>query len=144
MGLRCQLAIFFSKTVSSRVILCEINTGRNHPDPDLSVIHYIGLFCPKKNLINLKKLNSLNFSKYAPLKSDRGVSSFVIIWIWIIKNMPMIVIFNRKRMLFLIVMQFLNFRLTKKKNLKNPPLQFFYLKIYIRKFFSKVMINFKE
>ena len=96
------------------VILCEINTGRNHPDSDLSVIHYIGLFCPKKKLVKVKKLNSQNFSKYAPLKSDRGVSSFVIIWIRIIENKHMIVIFIRKRMLFLMVMHFFNFRWPKK------------------------------
>ena len=53
--------------------------GVHHPDSDLSVIRYIGLFCPRKKLVKAKKLYSQNFSKYAPLKSDRVFSSFVII-----------------------------------------------------------------
>merc|ERR1712055_817094 len=99
-----------SKLFSIWAILCEITQVWHHPDSDLRIIHHIGLFCPKKKLVKVKKLPSQNFSKYAPLKSDRGVSSFVIIWIRIIKNKHMIVIFIHKRMLFLTVMQFLNFR----------------------------------
>ena len=38
----------------------------HHPDSDLSVIRYIGLFCPRKKLVKAKKLYSQNFSKYAP------------------------------------------------------------------------------
>ena len=44
----------------------------HHPNSDLSVIHYMGLFSPTKKLVKGKKLYSQNFSKYAPLKSDRG------------------------------------------------------------------------
>ena len=55
--------------------------GVHHPDSDLSITHYIGLFSPRKKLVKAKKLYSQNFSKYAPLKSDRVFSSFVIIQI---------------------------------------------------------------
>ena len=40
--------------------------GVHHPDSDLSVIRYIGLFSPRKKLVKAKKLYSQNFSKYAP------------------------------------------------------------------------------
>ena len=40
--------------------------GVHHPDSDLSVISYIGLFSPRKKLVKAKKLYSQNFSKYAP------------------------------------------------------------------------------
>ena len=53
----------------------------HHPDSDLSEIRYTGLYCPRKKLVKVKKFYSQNFSKYASLKSDRGISSFVIIWI---------------------------------------------------------------
>ena len=51
----------------------------HHPDSNLGVTHYVGLFSPRKKLVKAKKLYSQNFSKYAPLKSDRVFSSFVII-----------------------------------------------------------------
>ena len=46
----------------------------------------------QKEAVKVKKLYSQNFLKYAPLKSGRWVSSFVIIWIWIIENLQMKVI----------------------------------------------------
>ena len=46
----------------------------------------------QKEAVKVKKLYSQNFLKYAPLKSGRLVSSFVIIWIWIIENLQMKVI----------------------------------------------------
>ena len=50
----------------------------------------------QKEAVKVKKLYSQNFLKYAPLKSGRLVSSFVIIWIWIIENLQMKVILIRK------------------------------------------------
>ena len=81
-----------------------------HPDSDLSVIHYMGLFCPRKKLVKVKKFYFQNILKYAPLKSDRGVSSSVIIWIRIIENLQMKVIFSRKRMLYLVGMSIFHFK----------------------------------
>ena len=47
----------------------------HHPDSDLSVIHYMGLLCPRKKLVKVKKFYIQNILKYALLKSDRGVSA---------------------------------------------------------------------
>ena len=38
----------------------------HHPDSDLSVIHHMGLFCPRKKLVKVKKLYFQDILKYAP------------------------------------------------------------------------------
>ena len=53
-------------------ILCEITQGGHHPDSDLSIIRYIGLFCPRMKLVKVKRLYSQSFLKYAPRKMIGG------------------------------------------------------------------------